>query len=108
MSTLVTRPSAQRLRQLWKTSCEIFQTAYNPDSIRTGNKVLRQKLKGPAVISYYPVESPVKLRHIRAAFPMFKFPNTEDEHRVMMNELRKRRGKGPPKKKEDTGKRRRR
>ncbi|KAK9325945.1 mitochondrial ribosomal subunit S27-domain-containing protein [Lipomyces orientalis] len=87
MSTLAPRPSTQRMRQLLKTSCEIFQTVFNPDSVRTGNKVLRRKMKGPAVISYYPIESPVKFRHIRAAYPMFEFPNTADEHRVAMNEL---------------------
>ncbi|KAK9492916.1 mitochondrial ribosomal subunit S27-domain-containing protein [Lipomyces doorenjongii] len=107
MSTLIPRPSSVRLRQLLKASCEVFQTVYNPDNIRTGNKILRRKMKGPAAISYYPIESPVKFRHIRAAYPMFEFPNTPDEHRITMNELRKRKGKGPPKKKEDTGKRRR-
>lgn len=34
--------------------CELFSTTFNPEGIRTGNKILRQKLKGPALASYYP------------------------------------------------------
>jgi hypothetical protein len=34
--------------------CELFATTYNPEGVRTGNKILRQRLKGPALASYYP------------------------------------------------------
>lgn len=32
----------------------MFATTYNPDGIRMGNKILRQRLRGPALASYYP------------------------------------------------------
>lgn len=34
--------------------CEVFATNYNPDGVRMGNKVLRQRLRGPALASWYP------------------------------------------------------
>jgi hypothetical protein len=34
--------------------CQVFSTTFNPEGIRTGNKVLRQRLRGPALASYYP------------------------------------------------------
>ena len=34
--------------------CQVFSTTYNPEGIRTGNKILRQRLRGPALASYYP------------------------------------------------------
>lgn len=34
--------------------CNLFATVYNPDGQRLGNKVLRQRLRGPALASYYP------------------------------------------------------
>ncbi|PHH77767.1 hypothetical protein CDD80_235 [Ophiocordyceps camponoti-rufipedis] len=43
-----------RLLDLMKLQCQIFATTYNPDRIRMGNKILRQRLKGPALAAYYP------------------------------------------------------
>jgi small subunit ribosomal protein S33 len=37
-----------------QAQCEIFSTVYNPDGLRLGNKVLRQRLRGPAFAAYYP------------------------------------------------------
>lgn len=34
--------------------CKIFASTYNPDGARLGNKVLRQRLRGPALAAYYP------------------------------------------------------
>lgn len=34
--------------------CRVFATTFNPDGVRTGNKILRQRLKGPALAAYYP------------------------------------------------------
>ncbi|KAI2611418.1 mitochondrial ribosomal subunit S27-domain-containing protein [Hypoxylon fragiforme] len=47
-----------RLLSLMKAQCEIFSTAYNPDGIRMGNKILRQRLKGPSLAKYYPPRGP--------------------------------------------------
>ncbi|SPQ27472.1 749ddb20-f2c5-4a45-a04d-371ca6158b27 [Thermothielavioides terrestris] len=43
-----------RLLDLMRAQCELFSTTFNPEGIRTGNKILRQRLKGPALASYYP------------------------------------------------------
>ncbi|KAK2780306.1 mitochondral 37s ribosomal protein [Colletotrichum kahawae] len=43
-----------RLLDLMKARCEVFATTFNPERIRTGNKILRQRLKGPALAAYYP------------------------------------------------------
>ena len=59
-----------RLLELWKVCChfacdfartnhsqaqsQVFATVYNPEGTRLGTKVLRQRLKGPALASYYP------------------------------------------------------
>lgn len=37
-----------------QVQCRIFSTTFNPEGLRTGNKVLRQRLKGPALAAYYP------------------------------------------------------
>lgn len=34
--------------------CKVFATTFNPEGARLGNKVLRQRLKGPALAAYYP------------------------------------------------------
>lgn len=43
-----------RLLTTSQVRCQIFSTTYNPEGIRTGNKILRQRLRGPALASYYP------------------------------------------------------
>ncbi|ROT43526.1 putative mitochondral 37S ribosomal protein S27 [Sodiomyces alkalinus F11] len=43
-----------RLLDLMKAQCQVFATTYNPDGIRMGNKILRQRLRGPALAAYYP------------------------------------------------------
>ena len=41
-----------------QAQCQIFSTTYNPDGIRMGNKVLRQRLRGPSLAKYYPPRGP--------------------------------------------------
>lgn len=43
-----------RLLALARTQCKIFNTIFNPDRLRLGNKILRQRLRGPAMAAYYP------------------------------------------------------
>lgn len=38
----------------FQEQCKLFATTYNPEQARLGNKVLRQRLRGPALASYYP------------------------------------------------------
>lgn len=52
-----THPETSKLQAAANTSkaqCQVFATVYNPDGLRLGNKVLRQRLRGPALASYYP------------------------------------------------------
>lgn len=37
-----------------QAQCRVFSNTFNPDGIRTGNKILRQRLRGPALAAYYP------------------------------------------------------
>jgi len=47
-------PPLSRILALTQTQCRIFSTIFNPDRARMGNKILRQRLKGPAMAAYYP------------------------------------------------------
>ncbi|KAI1750649.1 mitochondrial ribosomal subunit S27-domain-containing protein [Xylaria castorea] len=47
-----------RLLDLMKVQCQIFSTTYNPERIRMGNKILRQRLRGPSLAKYYPAKGP--------------------------------------------------
>jgi hypothetical protein len=40
---------------------------YNPDGLRLGNKVLRQRLRGPALAAYYPRRT-VSVKQMNAMF----------------------------------------
>lgn len=51
---VITRvPPAQRLQEVVKLRSEIFGTTYNPESLRTGSKILKARLRGPAMLRYY-------------------------------------------------------
>ncbi|GAB1313042.1 mitochondral 37S ribosomal protein S27 [Madurella fahalii] len=89
-----------RLLDLMKARCELFSTTFNPEGIRTGNKILRQKLKGPALASYYPR----KLMTFRDFQKEFEPLGLEIENERELDRLEhiaglKSRGKGAPKKK---------
>ncbi len=60
-----------------------------------GNKILRQRLKGPSVAKYYPIAT-VKKEHITKAFPELDLVDYEEIQRLNDVEARRRRGKGPP------------
>lgn len=47
------RPSKERLLEVLKLSKSIFRETFNPTNARTGAKVLRQRLKGDLIRSYY-------------------------------------------------------
>ena len=91
LSQLTIRPQTQK-------QCHIFNTTYNPFNIRTGAKVLRQRLKGPTLASYYPPR-PVTIRSFKKWFPgmeTFEEDRADREDHLVMQKAR---GKGPPKKK---------
>ncbi|OZJ05310.1 hypothetical protein BZG36_01580 [Bifiguratus adelaidae] len=90
-------PSASRLAQLAKLTCTLFHNVYNPTHARTGNKVLRRRLIGPTLASYYP-QTTLKFRQVQAAFPDLGLVDLDEKERLDEISRRKRRGKGAPKK----------
>ncbi|KAL8413788.1 hypothetical protein RB594_005143 [Gaeumannomyces avenae] len=88
-----------RLLDLLQARCQIFATTFNPEGVRTGNKVLRQRLRGPALVDYYPRRL-VTFNDIRKEFGNeFVMENEPEKERLRQVEALKTRGKGAPKKK---------
>ena len=67
-----------------------------------GNKVLRQRLRGPTLAAYYPRKT-ATLEDLQRAFRKhdLKIINPEQEERVENIAVAKLKGKGPPKKKKE-------
>ncbi|KAF3912894.1 hypothetical protein AA313_de0207005 [Arthrobotrys entomopaga] len=80
-----------------QVSCRIFNTTFNPTNERTGNKILRERLKGPTVLEYYPKQQ-FSMREFVKAFPDLSITDEKEEIRVQSVEEHKLRGKGKPKK----------
>ncbi|RCI16173.1 hypothetical protein L249_2359 [Ophiocordyceps polyrhachis-furcata BCC 54312] len=88
-----------RLLDLMKAQCQIFATTYNPDGVRMGNKVLRQRLKGPALAAYYPRKL-ATIKDVKREFgPHLTTWDEDEEDRFDYIEELKERGKSAPKKK---------
>ncbi|KIH94961.1 hypothetical protein SPBR_03560 [Sporothrix brasiliensis 5110] len=88
-----------RLLELLKAQCRVFNMTYNPEGIRTGNKVLRQRLRGPALASYYP-RKVVTIRDLQREFgPDLEAFDEWDEDRLEGLANLRARGKGNAKKK---------
>ena len=92
-----------RLASLTKLRCAIFQTSYNPSSIRTGAKYLKRRLRGPSMISYYPDE--FNINKIIKDYPELEMVNDDEEERLVDVAERRRRGKGAPRKAKTEGER---
>ncbi|KAL7271421.1 mitochondral 37S ribosomal protein S27 [Rhizina undulata] len=90
-------PSRERLLELMKVSCRIFSTTFNPTGMRTGNKVLRQRLRGPTMLEYYPRRGPT-IKDMQKAFPEMVFVDEDQVQRLEDIQRAKARGKGAPKK----------
>ncbi|KAJ7583689.1 mitochondrial ribosomal subunit S27-domain-containing protein [Mycena floridula] len=87
--------TAGRLQALKRLQCSIFMTTYNPNSVRTGAKYLRARLRGPSMVQYYPQSMDIaKL----ARDPVLGIVNEAEETRLRDIATRKKRGKGAPKK----------
>ncbi|KAK4043579.1 mitochondrial ribosomal subunit S27-domain-containing protein [Parachaetomium inaequale] len=91
-----------RLLDLMRAQCELFATTFNPEGVRTGNKILRQRLRGPALASYYPR----KVMTFRDFQDEFKPLELEIEEEGEVDRLEhiaalKARGKSAPKKKRE-------
>ncbi|PPQ92123.1 hypothetical protein CVT25_007954 [Psilocybe cyanescens] len=94
-----------RLQALTKLRCSIFQTSYNPDSLRTGAKYLRARLRGPSLVGYYPER--INISQIIRQNRELEMVDDEEEERLQDVIERRRRGKGAPKKAKNKGESRR-
>ncbi|KAF9424458.1 hypothetical protein BGZ94_008042 [Podila epigama] len=90
--------TASKIATLNKISCSIFGAVYNPNGLRTGNKILRERLIGPTINSYYPNVKQIKLREITRMAPEMNLINQDEKVRLEDLSEKKKRGKGPPKK----------
>lgn len=81
-----------------KAQCRIFNTTFNATAQRLGNKILRQRLKGPSLAAYYPqrVATFVDLKRL---YPGYELYDDFEEDRLEHLQIAKSRGKGAPKKK---------
>ncbi|KAK2605912.1 hypothetical protein QQS21_003638 [Conoideocrella luteorostrata] len=88
-----------RVLDLMKAQCQVFATTFNPEGVRMGNKVLRQRLKGPAVAAYYP-RKVATIKDVKREFgPVLATWDEGEEDRFEYIEELKQRGKSAPKKK---------
>merc|ERR1711881_511764 len=88
----------QRILDLMKVQSRIFSTIFNPAAQRLGNKVLRQRLRGPSLAAYYP-RRVATFKNLRALYPNHELYDEDEEDRLEHIQIAKSRGKGAPKKK---------
>lgn len=81
-----------------QVQCGIFSTIFNPTGERLGNKILRQRLRGPALAAYYP-RRVATFKDLQKLYPGFETYNEFEEDRLEHLQIAKSRGKGAPKKK---------
>lgn len=91
-----------KVRLLNRIRCSVFQTSYNPTSTRTGAKYLRERLRGPAMVKYYP-KPDLSITKINNKYPGWDLVDTEEVVRLGDIEEKKSRGKGAPKKAKTKG-----
>ncbi|EMC97170.1 hypothetical protein BAUCODRAFT_44240, partial [Baudoinia panamericana UAMH 10762] len=70
-----------RILDLLKVQCRIFSTIYNPDNLRLGNKILRQRLKGPTLAAYYPRRT-ATFKDLKALYPGYELYDAQEEDRL--------------------------
>lgn len=90
-----------RLAALTQLRCSVFQTSYNPTSVRTGAKYLKARLRGPSMIKYYPPTLSIS-QMIRKS-PEMGLVDLGEQQRLKDVEDKKARGKGAPKKAKTKG-----
>ena len=87
-----------KVRLLNRLRCQIFQTSYNPTSVRTGAKYLRERLHGPALVKYYPENDGLSIAKLNKKYPGWNLVDVDEVVRLNDIEELKARGKGAPKK----------
>ncbi|KAF9479450.1 hypothetical protein BDN70DRAFT_806982 [Pholiota conissans] len=88
--------SPSRVAALTKLRCSLFETSYNPQNLRTGAKYLRRRLRGPAMVGYYPDK--FNIPQILRQYKELEMVDDAEEERLIDVMDRKKRGKGAPKK----------
>ncbi|KAK5134907.1 hypothetical protein LTR08_005997 [Meristemomyces frigidus] len=87
-----------RILDLMKVQSRIFSTIFNPAAARLGNKILRQRLKGPSLAAYYP-RRVATFKDLKALYPGHEMYDETEEDRLEHIQIQKSKGKGAPKKK---------
>lgn len=87
-----------RILDLLKVQCRIFNTTFNPNNERLGNKVLRQRLRGPSIAAYYP-RKVVSWRQLKSRYRGYEMYDDFEQDRLEHIVFAKSRGKGAPRKK---------
>ncbi|EAW14652.1 mitochondrial 37S ribosomal protein mS33 [Aspergillus clavatus NRRL 1] len=106
-----------RLLDLTSAQCRIFSASFNPQRLRLGNNVLRQRLRGPVIAAWYPKKT-VSFRDLEKTYrplDLITFDEYEDDREeaiqvyvipvarvrllLIIATSAKLRGKGRPKKK---------
>ena len=90
-----------RLAALTRLRSVVFQTSYNPTSQRTGAKYLKRRLRGPAMVDYYPEQLSISL--LNKQFEGLNLVDEAEEQRLQDVADKKKRGKGAPKKAKSAG-----
>merc|ERR1712070_687210 len=98
MGTAAMSVPRQRVLDLMKVQSRIFSTIFNPAAQRLGNKVLRQRLRGPSLAAYYP-RRVATFKDLKALYPNHELYDEDEEDRLEHIQIAKSRGKGAPKKK---------
>ena len=81
MERQVQASQATRKANNCKVQCRIFSTTYNPDRLRLGNKILRQRLKGPTLAAYYP-RKVATIKDLKKQFPDFEVWDDDELDRL--------------------------
>ncbi|KAF4303619.1 Ribosomal protein S27/S33 mitochondrial [Botryosphaeria dothidea] len=87
-----------RVIDLLRAQCKVFNTVFNPTGARLGTKVLRERLKGPSVASYYPRRIGT-FNDLAKLYPEWEGLDVVEWDRQEKVAALKARGKGTPKKK---------
>ena len=93
--------TSSRLAALTKARSAIFQTAYNPTSVRTGAKYFRARLRGPSMVNYYPKDIDLSMSKLAKQWPELELVNFAEAQRLWDVDMKRARGKGAPAKAKD-------
>ncbi|KAH7386747.1 mitochondrial ribosomal protein-like protein of the small subunit [Phaeosphaeria sp. MPI-PUGE-AT-0046c] len=88
----------QRILDLMRVQCKVFNTTYNPERLRLGSRILHQRLKGPSVASYYPPRIGTTAQ-LRSLYPHNEILDDKEEDWLEHLTVARSRGKSTPKKK---------